>query len=38
MMVSVSIGRRVRGSTISTEIPSLASSSATSRARYIMPM
>ena len=28
----------VRGSTISTEMPSLASSSAASRARYIMPM
>ena len=38
MIVVVSIGRRVRGSTISTEMPSLASSSATSSARYIMPM
>src|SRR6185295_11539774 len=37
-MVSVSMGRSVRGSTISTEMPSLASSSAASRARYIMPM
>ena len=33
-----SIGRSVRGSTISTEMPSLASSSAASSARYIMPM
>ena len=32
-IVSVSMGRRVRGSTISMEMPSCASSSATSRAR-----
>src|SRR5207245_2657581 len=32
-MVAVSMGRSVRGSTISTEMPSLSSSSATSRAR-----
>jgi hypothetical protein len=38
MMVAVSMGRRVRGSTISIEMPSLASSSATSSARYSMPM
>src|SRR5262249_59256713 len=37
MMVSESIGRSVRGSTISMEMPSFSSSSATSRARYIIP-
>ena len=37
-IVAVSSGRSVRGSTISTEMPSLASSSAASSARYIMPM
>src|SRR5437667_5226708 len=38
MIVSVSMGRSVRGSTSSTEMPSFSSSSAASTARYLMPM
>src|SRR5207253_3113806 len=37
-MVAVSMGRSVRGSTISTEIPSLLSSSAASRPRITIGM
>ena len=38
MIVGTSIGLSVRGSMISIEIPSFSSSSATSSARYSIPM